>query len=412
MRRAATTLAAALLAVAVLSFFLPSRNEHKQQFRLAGSLNYVYNGDSGGYALLVVKFPHIYTKRGTQVNRPLYTILGAAIYQPLRLLKPLIPKDVAERAQTLAKESALAEVWHGVDMRDLIMAWIALVIVNCAVAFASLWLFYLALSALFDRSAALALALYPLAQRGGIDAILSPHTSVFNLFIPAFFLYVAASVWPRRRSGVAAAAVLGVAMLGKVIVYPFCNWPYEYLIVRPWRSGWKLAVLSGIAFATPTIIFRLFTRWMGMPSGWDEVDRNRFGVWIWDYLHEGQSAGLLLHWLHNTQRHLLQAAESWAIPLLVCVCLACCRTKNPLFTVPRHLKHHLIVYTLCGFGFWTWSGLIYQRLNVCYSPALVVLLGSLAVRKLQRPSLWLWLVWGLMLLEFAVKNAIGVYVFF
>jgi hypothetical protein len=219
-------------------------------------------------------------------------------------------------------------------------------------------------------------------------------------------------LWPRRRSGVIAALVLGITMLGKVIIYPFCNWLYEYLAIRGGRSGWRLAFLSGIAFATPIIAFRIFTRLMGMPSGWDEVDHYRFFVWVADYFREGRIVEIPWQWFCNLGTHFFQTFEGWGIPFLFCVCLAWRKDKNSLFTIPLALKRHIIVYVVCGILFWTWSGLLYQRLNICYFPAIIVLLGALAVRKLERPAPWLFLGAFLMLLEFVITNYFGVYAYF
>ena len=72
----------------------------------------------------------------------------------------------------------------------------------------------------------------------------------------------------------------------------------------------------------------------------------------------------------------------------------------------RNLKRHLVVYVLCGAAFWVMGSVLYHRLDVCYYPAVVVLLGTVVTRKLARPQGCL--LWGLLaqVLIFAFVNTL------
>ena len=44
------------------------------------------------------------------------------------------------------------------------------------------------------------------------------------------------------------------------------------------------------------------------------------------------------------------------------------------------------MYVLCGAAFWVMGSVLYHRLDVCYYPAVVVLLGTVVTRKLAQPA--------------------------
>ena len=64
------------------------------------------------------------------------------------------------------------------------------------------------------------------------------------------------------------------------------------------------------------------------------------------------------------------------------------------------------MYVLCGAAFWVMGSVLYHRLDVCYYPAVVVLLGTVVTRKLARPQGCL--LWGLLaqVLIFAFVNTL------
>jgi hypothetical protein len=336
--------------------------------------------------------------------------MGSGVYQLLRPLKYLIPEEIAQRASARAMESIEADLWKDVDMRDLIMAWASLVILQNLVYYTAFLLIFFALAAVFDQHIALVLTMYPAVQRDTIDFLLTPSPNMFDVLVPAIFLYTLAKLWSTKRSGVIAAFVVGISMLGKNIVFPFCNWLYEYLFVRPWRKSWKTALLAGILFVAPTLAYQCLLLLLKIPFYNHEIQAARQFIWIWDFISDGRAAYIPLELLRVLGKHLLQFGEGWMIPLVFCATLACLKDKKT-FVLPPNMKRHLIVYVVCAAVFWVTAHNISSRYVFYYFPAVVVLMGVLATRKLARPVPWL--VFGIIaiLAEIAITNSLGIYTY-
>ena len=191
----------ALMLSGCIYWLAPDRNENAKSVRLNSFLNYRFNQDSGEYALLVVTFPHGLKQHKTRTLRPLYPGLGLLVYQPLRLLENLLPEKICPQAEVLTAKGGGDTVWKGVDMRDLVMAWTALIVVNVALYMIALVLILLSLRRVFSPSLALLLAMYPATQRNTIDYLLVPSTDVFNVLLPAIFLYTATVIWSKNATG-------------------------------------------------------------------------------------------------------------------------------------------------------------------------------------------------------------------
>ena len=230
-----------LLVCGCLHLLFPDRIENWKSARLGSLLSYPYNTDSGEYAFLVVTFPHGLKEHEARALRPLYPGLAFLVYQPLRLLERWIPEKICRQAAVLTAEGGGASVWKGVDLRDMVTAWAALIVVNVVLYMTSLLLILSSLRRVFPPSLALLLTMVPATQRNAIDFLLVPATDVFNVLLPAIFLYTATALWSKKRGGLATALALGVGVLGKGVLYPFCNWLYEHLAVRDWRRGWRTA---------------------------------------------------------------------------------------------------------------------------------------------------------------------------
>ena len=87
-------LLAVLFLAASLHLLFPDRRENWKPARLTSFLVYYYNADSSEYAFLTATFPNGFARHNTRIDRPLYSTLGFFIYEPLRLMKPLVPEAV------------------------------------------------------------------------------------------------------------------------------------------------------------------------------------------------------------------------------------------------------------------------------------------------------------------------------
>jgi len=403
--RAFLFLFCALLVSACLHLFFPDRQEHSRSVRLSRLLNYAYNGDSSEYALLVATFPSGFKQHPSRVLRPLYPAIGFVVYQPLRVLKPLLPMDFCRRAEDMMAKNGGERVWKEIDVRDVVLAWAALVIVNFGLYMASLVLILLSLRQLFAPQVALLLTAYPALHRNTIDFLLVPTADPFNLLLPAIFLYTVMVLWKANRPGYITALVMGLGMLGKGIAFVIGNWLYEHLLVRNWRNSWRSALLCVMLFIIPAVVYLAILSLFGVPAYNHETTVYRQFVWMVDYLREGRIAEIPLRWLAGLGTHLYGVAVDWTVPLAMCAFLVF-RRDFKIFRLDRDLKRHLIVYVLCSAAFWVMGSILFRRLNVCYYPAVIVLLGALAARKLARPHIYL--LFGLLaqVLIFALVNTL------
>jgi hypothetical protein len=374
-----------LVALVPVHLLCPDRSENSRQVRLCRFLNYSFNPDSGEYALLVVKFPGGFKEYPGRTARPGYPALGFLVYQPLRLLKPLIPDKLVQSVRSVEGD---ASVWKGVDMRDVILAWVAMVVVNLLVYWLSLLLVLKSFAQIFAPAVALVLTFYLAVHRDTIAFLLIPNAECFNLLLPAIFLYTVTLVWPRKSSGNATALALGLGVLGKGILFPFGNWLYEHLMIRPWRSTWRTALICCLLFGLPMVCYWTLVRAAGLRFVNQDVDQYRYFVWMADYIHADRFLDIPGHWLHNLLVQFKNVATYWTVALGLCLVLLPWKGRTD-FTIGKTLRAHLLVYAACGVAFMVAGGMWQARMSIFYYPTILVLLGALATRRLARPLPWL-----------------------
>jgi hypothetical protein len=397
----------ALLASAGLHLSFPDRQEHQRSVRLSRLLDYVYNSDSSEYAILVTTFPSGFKQHPIRLLRPLYPAIGFLVYQPLRALKPLLPADFCRRAADAMAKNGGEPVWKGMDVRDVVLAWAALIIVNFGLYMASLVLIVQSLRRVFAPHLASLLAMYPALHRNAIDFILVPAADPFNVLLPAIFLYTASVIWSEKRVGLETAFALGVGILGKGILYPIGNWAYEHLAVRNWREGWRVAILCGGLFAAPMLTYLALFLVPGMPDWRQDVNiqRDRSFLWMLDYFQEGLLVEIPMRWMSSAATHLMQVVEGWAVPLCLGLLVAF-RTDRKSLVVQRNLCRHLLVYSASAAVFFVLGPFLYPRLSICYYPAVVVALGVVVVRRTAKPGACLLLGLIAQAIVFALVNAL------
>ncbi len=395
----------ALLVAAVLHLFFPDCQEPWKSVRLSRMLNYSYNGDCSEYVILVATFPGGFQQHKMRAIRPLYPALGFLVYEPLRALAPLLPADFCRRAGEVMAKNGGDQVWKGMDVRDVVLAWAALIIVDFGLCLASMVLIVQSLRRIFSPSAALLLAMYPALHRDTIDYLLVPSTEPFNLLLPAILLYTATVLWPAKRPGYLTALAIGLGMLGKGIAYVIANWLYEHLFIRSWRSGWRSALLCLALFMIPAVVWLAILHAAGVPAYNHEATVYRHFVWMLDYVREGKTADIPWKWLAVLKSHSWGVVEDWAVPLAMCALLMFRRDVKTV-RLDRDLIRHLVVYVLCGVAFWVVGGIPHHRLSICEYPAIVVLLGAIATRKLARPQPFLALGLLAQVVIFALVNTL------
>ena len=358
---------------------------------LAGPIVYVFNSDSPVFARIVVTFPAGLSdspQGRTRLMRPLYSAAGWVVLQPLRVFRGLVPPALSRRVAAKMGEANNADLWSAVDPREIVLAWGALVIVSVIMLWGSLLLVREALLAIFPETMATLLAVSLAFHFKIIQYVYVPHTGPFDLLIPAIALYCAARVWPRQRTGWLGACALGIAFLGKAVAYPACNWLYEHLARRPWRSGLKRTILLALVVCAPTGLYAALLLMLGIEPVSHEVSEYRQGVWMLDYLRAGRGGDILVRWADGLVLHAGHTLFGFAAPLAVVACVSTFRNVRPACPLPPGLLAHLVVLALAGSVFWILLGYIQLRLTTSHYPAVIVALGYVCARKCNRPLAW------------------------
>ncbi len=430
--REALALLACLTLFSTLHFLRPNRATHQHAAHLVGPIVYAYNADSADYVWLALRFPQgLATERGKiRRMRPLYPFLGWAAYQPLRLLEPLVPARAEALLQAQLAESGSGAIWAGIRPRQIIMAWLGEVGVNFLLVWLALGLLFAGLRVVFARRVAFLLALLPGLHFNTIDFLLVPHTEAFNLLVPALLVWTIArwqtGEWERQRaegagqigaleqvsapgreeegrppggarladaltstgnSGRAGAFALGVFLLGKALLYPIANWMYEAARTR--RPGaWRDLAVSLLLFAAPTLLYGALIKATGLAAYNHEITHYRQFIWMLDELKAGHGGDIPHHLAFGLVTTLRQALLGFLAPYIVMGALILRRNRSN-FALPALYGRHIGVYTLAGLAFWTLSGFYMTRLTLTLFPLPLFALGTLAIRKTDRPAVWL-----------------------
>jgi hypothetical protein len=393
--------------LSILHFVLPNHAENVHSVAITPRIGYAFNADSALFAWTVITFPRgLATETGSvRRSRPLYSALGWVVYQPLRLMRIFVPKGIAAKASTLARQSNTGAIWRNIDGRQIVLAFVALIGVNLLISGTALFLIFRALRASFEPRLALFLTLIPAVHSDAIDFYLSPHTEPFNLLIPALFLSVVAA-WSAGRDGFGWSTTLGVSMLAKPMPFMLPNWLVES--VRRKRSSSvghtnlpQTLPAGAIMLLLPTMLFLLFLSFSRIPLNnyeavvhvplhGNEANQYRMFVWMLDSIRAHDPGAIPVRIISGLVEHLRLSAIAFAIPLAICIVLLVV-PKRRNFRLADEMWLHLIVYSCACSIFWACSGHIWKRLTITEFPLVIYALGCLSMLRSKRPE---WIVSG------------------
>lgn len=378
-------LAAALLLPVALHLIRPDLEENTYVVPLGG-VTYAFNVDSWDFAQYVVTFPgRLAEEHGrTRRLRPLYIELAWIVYQPLRPLAGLVPDRLANSVEYRVRNNRNpSDFTRTVDVRQMIVAWAALVAINLLVYWASLVLVFHALTPAFGRRPAFALSLIPLVHADAVNFVIVPHTECFNLLIPALFLRALAE-WQAGREGLGVACVAGGAMLAKGMPYVLANWLVELALVRRRLAA---AAAAGALIMLPAALYLYSLKASGLPTESVEVSQYRQFVWLADYAREGRAGQIPVRLAYDLLANVKLTVAAFAGALGLALVLLF-RRRVGEYRLPRHVLLHLCVYGAACLAFWLLAGFFAPRLTVTYYPAVVYGFGALAASRSRRPELW------------------------
>lgn len=231
----------------------------------------------------------------------MYSFLGWIIYQPLKPCAALIPRNLEDQAVArIIRNNSIDQFMVSLrqspsfrdEVRKVMLAWTALIIVNFLIYWTSLVLVYYALIATFPRFLSFALVALLATHFDIVDFILVPHTEPFNILIPALFLW-ALRIWLKQKDAIIPAGVLGLVMLGKGMPYPLLNWLYEFGLVRSGTKHLKKLFVIVTLVLAPLGLYLLILRAMSIQPYSAETTEYRQFVWILDYWHQGRAGQIV-----------------------------------------------------------------------------------------------------------------------
>ena len=379
-------LAAALLLPIALHLIRPDTEENTYAVPLGGGVTYAFNVDSWDFAQYVVTFPgRLAEEHGrTRRLRPLYIWLAWVVYQPLRPLGGLVPDRLAASVESRVRNNRNpSDFTRTVDVRQMIVAWAALVAVNLLVYWASLVLVFHALSPAFGRWPAFALTLIPLVHADAVSFVIVPHTECFNLLIPALFLRALAE-WQAGREGLGVACVAGGAMLAKGMPYVLANWLLELAVLR---RRLVAAAAAALLILAPAALYVLSLQTSGLPTESVEVSHYRQFVWPADYVREGNARLIPVKLASDLLTNVKLTVVAFA-PVLGVAAALLVRRRAGDYRLPRQVLLHLCVYGAACLVFWLMAGFFASRLTITYYPVAVYGFGALAAARSRRPEFW------------------------
>lgn len=379
-------LAAALLLPIALHLIRPDARENAYAVPLGAGITYAFNVDSWDFAQYVVAFPgRLAEDHGrTRRLRPLYIELAWLVYQPLRPLAGLVPDRLAASVEWRVRNNRNpSDFTRTVDVREMIVAWAALVASNLLVYWVSLVLIFHALSPAFGRRLAFALTLIPLVHTDTVSYVIVPHTECFNLLIPALFLRALAD-WQAGREGLGAACVAGAAMLAKGMPYVLLNWLVELVILRRRLAA---AAAAAALILAPAALYLYSLKANGLPTESVEVSHYRQFVWLADYVREGNTRLIPVRLASDllTNVKLTVVAFAWVLAVAAVLLV---RRRVGDYRLPRQVLLHLCVYGAACLAFWALAGFFASRLTITHYPVFVYGLGALAAARSRRPEFW------------------------
>ena len=346
----------AILFAGCLHFVNLPEESNWHRIQVTGAIVYAADPDSPIFARSVVRFPaglNDFPQSRARLMRPLYSVAGWIVFQPLSLFEEFVPPGLARRVAAKMKEANNPDVWRGVDSRRLVLAWGSLVIVNVIMIWGSLVLVRRALLAIFPEPVATLLSASLPFHFTIIRWVYVPHTEPFDLLIPAVFLYTAARIWSRGGTGWMGASVLGILLLGKPIAFPAFNWLYEHLLSRPRRSGSirTTLLLLGMLCA-PTALYAGLLMKFGIRPEWFELSEYRQVTWMMDYVRAGRVSDIPVRWADNLVSHVRLTLLSFAAPFAITGIVSTFRQERRASHLPPGLVGHLVTFVLAGCLFW------------------------------------------------------------
>lgn len=177
-----------------LSLLNPDSRENAESFykvTLPMGLSYVFNMDNTDFVRLVTKYPKGFLAGPirTRLNRPLYSTL---VYPVYKLVLPFmaLPQSFEKMIMKNMSHSVYPENWEGVTPRQVAASWLAHILLNLILMGIISMILLGAFEQLKFGVLAFPLAILPLVSTIFKNQVILPHTTIFNLLLPAIAFYL------------------------------------------------------------------------------------------------------------------------------------------------------------------------------------------------------------------------------
>lgn len=347
-------------------------------------LNYSFSEDSPEFARGVIDFPGAdFFDANIRMNRPLYVFMGWLVYKSLKILSidRIIPSDLVKLCYDFMKRAfTRADMWISkYSPADIILSWISLTIVNAVILFCSLLILVLLFTEItgsFKLTLLLVLIFFLDARLSLEDMGWAPHTTVFDILIPAFCLYSCFKLWRDDGDYYQSCLIAGILMLGKGEFFAPLVVALFPVFIR--KISWVKGLIGLALGLSPLLFYLLFLKACGYRLYNHEVEVYRQGFWYIDVLkREGviALAGKALVKGVDILQNALVSMRFGFLSLLMLSIRSPVRVSFDPFG--RFVSTFGAIYIAFCFLFWLWVGFVPVRLMFTFYPAVYLLVSFL-----------------------------------
>lgn len=360
--------------------------------RLAGPFGVTLNCDTQQFLRLATDFSAIYEPDSIRQSRPGLIYIASLIAKPLQPLSEF----TFNRLKPTAEHPDIPQERLNLGLKTFIPAYIAYIIINFTLIVGTFHLLWRIVCDTVGATSASSLGVLGVGLLLTFNDVvkgflLSPHSQLFNIFVPTLCLWVFHQAWTNNlfyRPGMFVLAIgtaIGFASYAPFALVAPClfvpaalqTWQSRHKPGLIWRFVLRAVMFLAIMIA-PNTFWYLHVKDVTQGFYVVEVVKYRLFVWLFDVYHAEGAFSVVLQLLHNVAI-LTGQALIHALPALAIAAIAFGWAKATNVSLRELTARHSSV--ICGAAmvgalflvFYSVAGRITPRLAIAAAPPVIVL---------------------------------------